>query len=237
MRKLPSVLALTAFLVGAAAPLAQAQPESRRPRVEDGKAASLLFFINPDLCPDTAAPCFGYEPAFDRRGNPIGRWVPLNGDIDGLNFEPGVCAEPLVFGDGSKMYCLPFDDERTPELDAGSFRRALPGDTAFTRCNCTVGDSGDPHIPDFPINIIGERELAKALRAYDRLQRHIEGGRIDSYFTLRIQYFAPTDEYPAGYTEFDMFNGRGRLRGLFGTGILDFAGQPPITFTYLLRQR
>lgn len=248
VRKLPSILALTVLCVGAVVPVARAQwgdsngdfieRNARSPRgVRSGEAASLLFFVHPVLCPDTSTPCFGYEPAYDRRGRPIGRWVPLNGDIDGLNFEPGVCArEPYLDPTTKvKMYCLAFGDGVMP----GTFKRALPGTVAFTRCHCTVEDVGDSLIPDLPLQIVGNNALTKALRAYDRLQRQIEEGRIDSYFTLHIQYFDPgqNPNYPAGYTEFDMFDGRGRLRGLFGSGVLDFGAttEPPITFTYWLR--
>jgi hypothetical protein len=248
VRKLPLVFALS-LLFAAAAPVVKAQSQSddtngdvieRDSRfshnVRSGQAASLLFFINPDLCPDTANPCFGYKPAF-KAGKNIGRWVPLNGDIDGLNFEPGQCSTEPFLGWGFPVYCLFFGDGVAP----GTFKRARQGDTAFTTCNCTVGGKGDPLIPDFPLQIVGEAARTSALLAYDKLQRQIENRKVESYFTLRIQYFDPgvNPNYPAGYTEFDMFAGRERLHGLVGTGVLDFNADvfPPITFMYKLRGR
>lgn len=64
-----------------------------------------------------------------------GRLVQLTGDIEGINFEPGVCQPGL---DVDFSYCLNFGD------GPGQFTREAPGGTAFTTCTCTVGGVGNP---------------------------------------------------------------------------------------------
>jgi hypothetical protein len=65
-----------------------------------------------------------------------GRNVPLHGDIEGINFEPGVCHPGVdaVFG----LHCVVFGD------GPGQFTRQHPGGVAFTTCHCTVGGVGNP---------------------------------------------------------------------------------------------
>jgi hypothetical protein len=67
---------------------------------------------------------------------PGGRNVGLNGDIVGINFEPGTCQPGVdaVFG----LHCFLFGD------GAGQFTRLHPGGVAFTTCYCTVGGVGNP---------------------------------------------------------------------------------------------
>ena len=54
------------------------------PEKGEGAANSLLTYID-----DAGNLVFGYQPVFDENGNPIGRLVPLHGDIDGYNVELG----------------------------------------------------------------------------------------------------------------------------------------------------
>jgi hypothetical protein len=65
-----------------------------------------------------------------------GRNVALHGDIEGINFEPGVCHPGVdsVFG----LHCFLFGD------GPGEFTRLAPGGVAFTTCHCTVGGVGNP---------------------------------------------------------------------------------------------
>lgn len=62
-----------------------------------------------------------------------GRDVFLVGTITGLNFEPGLCVpDPSFFGK-----CVNFTKSNT--LQPGDFKRAHPGQTAFTLCSpCTI---------------------------------------------------------------------------------------------------
>jgi hypothetical protein len=65
-----------------------------------------------------------------------GRNVTLQGDIVGINFEPGTCHPGVdsMFG----LHCFLFGD------GPGQFTRLRPGGVAFTTCHCTVGGIGDP---------------------------------------------------------------------------------------------
>jgi hypothetical protein len=58
-----------------------------------------------------------------------GRVVHLSGDIDGTNFEAGVC-HPGV--DANGLHCVAFGD------GPGQFTREAPGGVAFTTCECTI---------------------------------------------------------------------------------------------------
>ena len=64
-----------------------------------------------------------------------GRDVFLQGAIEGLNFEPGLCEpDPNFFGK-----CATFT--RSNNLQPGDFKRAHPGQTAFTLCSpCRIDE-------------------------------------------------------------------------------------------------
>jgi hypothetical protein len=66
-----------------------------------------------------------------------GRLVTLTGDIEGINFEPGVCnpGVDMTFG---PTFCVVFG------VGPGQFTRARTGGTAFTTCACTVAGIGNP---------------------------------------------------------------------------------------------
>jgi hypothetical protein len=65
-----------------------------------------------------------------------GRNVVLHGDIEGTNFEPGICHPGVdsIFG----LHCFLFGDGE------GQFTRLAPGGVAFTTCHCTVAGVGGP---------------------------------------------------------------------------------------------
>ena len=80
---------------------------------------------------------FSFATGVDAEGNP-GRLVQLTGDIEGINFEPGVCMDGV---DATNPFfvtrCVSFG------TGPGQFVRAHPGQTAFTTCQCTVAGVGD----------------------------------------------------------------------------------------------
>ena len=74
-----------------------------------------------------------FVPDVGPNGEP-GRLIVLNGTITGDNFEPGIC-NPAGFLGGK---CIFFTN--TVPVNEGYFKRAHPGQTAFTRCEpCTIG--------------------------------------------------------------------------------------------------
>jgi hypothetical protein len=232
--RLTTALALAAFIFMSSAGRVYADPKGRgsSPDTMSGEAASLLLFTIPGVC-DSDNPCFGYEPVYDHKGRPIGRLVPLNGDTAGLNFEPGVCtAGTFPFpGPLQGSTCVVFSEASNPI--PGTFIREKPGDVAFTTCHCSVGGVGDPFITGLQsIHDIVLSDQKQALEEYEALQEAILAREIHSRFTLKIRYFGPDAQYPFGHTEFQFVDGKGELKHLKGEGILDFAGNPPITFDY-----
>jgi hypothetical protein len=197
------------------------------PEKGEGAANSFLFYS------DESGDHFGYEPVFDQNGNPIGRLVPLHGDIDGINFESGECA-PGVYPSGplAGSTCVVFGDGVEP----GTFKRTHEGQTAFTDCFCTVAGQGDALIPDFPLDIsFGDPVV---LAQFEALKDDLD--LIESFLTLKISYpNAVPKQYPGGFTKFAFQDGTGELEGLRGEGTLNFAapffGEPAVTFKYVIK--
>lgn len=98
-------------------------------------SASVAFVYEPEYLGYTNV--FRFEAGTDAEGTP-GRLVQLTGDIEGINFEPGVCLPGV---DTSNPFfltsCVNFG------TGPGQFMRLRPGQTAFTTCACTVGGVGD----------------------------------------------------------------------------------------------
>ena len=124
-----------AFVAAACLLLGTSQVSSAQSPVRSGTASFQLSFVQVDG-QDVLG--FAYDEA---RG---GRIVQLVGDIEGTNFEPGVCNEGIdVTSLPFPSYCVAFGD------GPGQFTRLRPGGTAFTTCECTVdgvGEAGDSFI-------------------------------------------------------------------------------------------
>jgi hypothetical protein len=84
---------------------------------------------------DTGGGVFGFAAA--TQDGQTGRVVQLTGDIEGTNFEPGVCHDGVDASLGFPTYCVVFGD------GPGQFTRYAPGGVAFTTCTCTVGGVGE----------------------------------------------------------------------------------------------
>jgi hypothetical protein len=67
-----------------------------------------------------------------------GRLVSLVGDIEGTNFEPGICHEDPDDVVPDFLNCVFFGE------GPGQFTRLAPGGVGFTTCACTVGGVGEP---------------------------------------------------------------------------------------------
>jgi hypothetical protein len=138
-----SALALSAVVVtvacsGTAAPTspsaALTSPVSTSSAATDAKGGSLtgtaaLNFV------DTGGGVLGFAAA--TQDGQTGRVVQLTGDIEGTNFEPGVCHDGVDMSLGFPTYCVVFGD------GPGQFTRYAPGGVAFTTCTCTVGGVGE----------------------------------------------------------------------------------------------
>jgi hypothetical protein len=94
-----------------------------------GSAGVVFAEVEPGL--------LGFESGVDADGVP-GRIVQLVGDIEGINFEPGVCVPGVDLSLGFPTSCVTFGS------GPGQFLRLHAGKTAFTTCACTVGGAGEP---------------------------------------------------------------------------------------------